>query len=285
MILVTGATGTTGGEVARQLAAKGAPLRALVRNPAKADGLKQLGVEIAVGDMTDPASLDPALAGIERVYLVTPPEADLVALHANVVDAAVRAGARHVVKISSFFTSATTPVVYARQHWQAEETIRGSGIGYTFLHPSFFMQNFLFFAPAIKKDGVFAVPMSEGRVSMIDARDIAAVAAAALTEDAHLGKTYVITGPQALTFGDAAGLLGEAIGKPVSHDNITPEAERAALIAAGDTAEHADDLLAVYEAFDKGAGLAVEPTVRDIGKTEPHTFADFARDYAHRFKD
>ena len=217
MILVTGSTGRVGSDLVRQLSAKGTRVRALARDAAKGAALEAPGVEIARGDLGDPASLDAAMQGIERVFLLSSVDQGQAELQGNVVKAAKRAGVRHIVKLGAAGTGLDSPITVARLHTQTEKEIEASGIPYTFLKPALFMQFLMTHAPSIRSDGAFHMPMRDGNVPMIDVRDIAAVAAAVLTTPGHEGKAYTLTGPEALSMSEVAQKLGAAIGKPVKY--------------------------------------------------------------------
>lgn len=217
MILLTGVTGKTGGETAKQLLAKGARLRAPVRNEAKVAGLKAAGVELVVGDVADPETVRRALEGVERALLVLPNGRQQLALEKQFTDLAVAAGVRHLVKMSSMeaVPHAKTPIPQA--HWAAEEYIRASGLDWTMIKPNFFMQNLLGSAGTIKAQRKFFLPMGNGTTGMADIRDIGAVCAEVLTGKGHAGKSYEITGPQVLTFHDVADRFSEVLGVKVEY--------------------------------------------------------------------
>jgi uncharacterized protein YbjT (DUF2867 family) len=283
MILVTGATGKIGGELVRQLSAKGVAVRALARDPAKAAALKAPGVEIVRGDLGELASLDAAMQGVERVFLLSGVDQRQAELQANVVNAAKRAGARHIVKLGAAGTSLDSPITVARLHAQTEKDIEASGIPYTFLKPALFMQFLLTHAPTIKNDGAFYMPMRDGKVAMVDVRDIAAVAATVLTSSGHEGKAYTLTGPEALSMSEAAQKLAAAIGKPVKYVDVPPDAARKAMVAQGIPAWFVEDLLKLMEVFAAGYAATVSPDVNNV-TGQARTFDAFARDFAHAFK-
>jgi len=285
MILVTGATGTTGSEVVKQLSAKGARVRAFVRDVKKAAGLWGPAVELVQGDMSQPATLDAALQGVERVYLVSPAHPRQVELQGNVIEASMRAGVRHIVKLASMETSLDSPVSFARMHAQTERHLEASGIAYTHLHPTLFMQSFLSYIPTIKSEGTICAPLKNGRVGMVDARDVASVAVAALTEEGHYGQTCDITGPEALSFGDAARIFSEVLGKPVRYVDVPPAAARKSMLEAGIEEWLVNDLLLSMAYFSSGQAAVVTSTIASAARIQPHTFWDFARDYASMFRD
>lgn len=282
MILVTGATGKVGSEVARQLHARGVPVRALVRSPEKARELLPEGVELARGDLGDPASLDEAMRGVERLFLLSAPDPRQVEWERNAVEAARRAGVRHVVKLSVVGASEDSPVQLARWHRESEKEIAASGLAWTFVQPTFFAQNFLNFAESVRGEGVIHAAI-HGRASYVDVRDIAAVAVAALTEPGHEGKTYVVTGPEALSYEDAAERISAAVGKPVRYVEVPAEAVRGGMVAAGMPEWYADDLAALSEVINQGWAEGVSDAVATVAGREPIRFERFARDHAAAF--
>jgi uncharacterized protein YbjT (DUF2867 family) len=282
MILVTGATGKVGSEVVKQLAAKGEAVRVLARSPGKARALLPAGVEVAPGDLKDASSLDAAFAGVDRLFLLAATDPEQVRMERNAIAAAGRAGVRRIVKLSVLGADEESPVVLARWHRAVEKELAASGIAFTLLQPTFFMQNFLGSADTIRSQGTVYAPV-HGKTSFVDARDIAAVAVAALTEDGHEGKTYVITGPEAITYDQAAERIGAATGKPVRYVEVPAEAARSGLIEAGLPDWYADDLIALFGIINAGWAEEVVDTVRTVARKEPITFDQFARDHAHVF--
>jgi uncharacterized protein YbjT (DUF2867 family) len=284
-ILLTGATGTIGSELTKILISRGVPFRALVRSLPTAAALQgQPGVELVVGDLNDPASLAPALAGIERAFLLTNSTEWAEQQQLNFVQQARQAGVRHVVKLSQWAADRHSPVRFLRYHAAVEEAIRASGLAYTFLRPNLFMQGLLGFREPIVHQGMFFAAIGNARVSVVDTRDIAAAAAAALMEPGHEGRTYDLTGPAALTHAEMASQLSQALGKPVVFQDISAEAMRAALLGAGFPAWQADGLIEDYAHYHRGEAAQVTTGVQEATGADPHTFADFARDYALAFQ-
>jgi uncharacterized protein YbjT (DUF2867 family) len=283
MILVTGATGTTGREVVKQLSARGTAIRALVRPRASASTLDLPGVEIALGDLEDPTSLDAALAGIQRAFLLTPSSPRKVEQEANFIAAARRAGIQHVVKLSIVGAALNSPARILRWHAEAEELLRGSGLAFTLLRPSYFMQNLLWSAPDITAHGVFNSSLSGSvRHSHIDARDIAAVAAAVLTGPGHDGQAYHLTGPEALTYPEIAAILSRVTGKPIMYDSSRENYAKFLMRFGLDV----DDVLELDACLARDeAGAAVTPLVSTIAHKRPISAEQFARDHAHVFRN
>jgi uncharacterized protein YbjT (DUF2867 family) len=282
MILVTGATGTTGRYVVHELLAAGARVRALVR---KADRVSLPdGAETATGDLADPGSLAAALEGVEKVYLLAPFEPRLVELEWNVLDAARRAGVRYVVKHSGLGASPDSSIAIGRWHGEAQRQLERSGLAFTHLQPHSFMQNLLGSANTIATEGTLYAPMGDTRVSLVDAWDIAAVAARVLLEPGHAGRTYVITGPEALTYGEMAVKLSVATGRPVRYVDVTPTQAKHGMMATGMPEWAADAVNELSGWYRSGHGALVTQVVAEIGRRTPHTFDTFARDHAAAFQ-
>jgi uncharacterized protein YbjT (DUF2867 family) len=185
-ILVTGATGTIGRDVAKRLSQKGAPVRAGVRDQAKAR--KQFGPEIALAtfDFKDAASFADALDGVEKLFLLPPLMPNQVEVTNGFVDAAKHAGVRHIAKLSAVGADTDPPFTFGKWHAAGEQYIRKSGLVFTFFRPNSFMQNFITYFPP--RGGVIYLPRGNGKASFVDTRDIAAIAAQVLTTDGHEGK-------------------------------------------------------------------------------------------------
>jgi uncharacterized protein YbjT (DUF2867 family) len=285
MILITGATGTTGREVVAELRGLGARgVRALVRDPARADFIRAAGFEAVAGDFERPETLGPALAGVERALLLTPPTPDTVTHQREFIEAATTAGVRHVVKLSAVGADADAPEGFGKWHGQSENLLKTSGLDWTILRPNFFMQNLLGQAGQIASTGSIFQPVGDARASFIDARDIAAVAARTLTEEGHEGQTYVLTGPEALSYREVAAKLSEATGRSINYVPISPEQFRAGALGAGLPEWLVSALERLNELFAAGHAAGVTDAVRRVGRKEPATFDQFARDHAAAFK-
>ena len=284
MILVTGATGNNGTELLKLLSARGVPARAMVRSADKAGAITALpGVEVAAGDFDDAASLDRVLHGVERAFLLTDSTDRAEARQMSFVAAAKRAGVRHVVKLSQFAADEASPVRFLRYHAAVERAIREAGMDYTFLRPNLFMQGLLSFAPTIKAEGRFHAAVGDAKVSVVDVRDNAAVAAAALTGEGHAGRTYTLTGPEALSHAEMAARLSEALGRTVAFTDVPPEAMREALSHAPMPAWQADGLIEDYAHYHRGEAASVSSGVQDATGAAPRSFTAFARDFAAAF--
>jgi uncharacterized protein YbjT (DUF2867 family) len=281
MILVTTA-GKVGAETARLLAQRGEPVRVLVRDPEKATALAQAGAEVTQGDLEVPATIDAAMKGVSTVVLVSPA---IPAQELNVVASAVRAGAGHVVKITSK-ASADSPIARRRGQAEIENGLIASGLGYTLLRNNAYMQNFLMAAPSIAKTSSFGSAARDGRVGMIDTRDVAAVAAEiAAAPVPHAGKTYWPTGPEAITFSDAAAALSKVLGRPITFHPLTVEEQTQAMVEIGlpeSLAAMNAQAVALFADGDSDSDYVTGDVPSILGRPA-RTFEQFATDYAAAF--
>jgi uncharacterized protein YbjT (DUF2867 family) len=285
VILVSGATGTNGREVVRLLSNSGVSVRALVRDRVKAEPLAQLpGVEIVEGDFDNPASLEAALQGIQKAFMLPPFVNNMVALQHNFIEAAKKAGVQHVVKLSAFGADVNSPIMLGRWHGESEKELEASGMAYTHLQPNGFMQNMLGLAQGIIYQGSFMQPAADAKISNVDARDIAAVAAAVLKDEGHDGKTYVITGPEALSFYEVADLFTKILGKTVTYVDVTPEDFKASLLQWGTPEWLADALNELFGIYRAGYGAVVTTVTQDVAKKAPITFEQFIQDHKSAFE-
>lgn len=283
-LLVTGATGNIGSELAQLLAARRVPFRAMVRalNEPPARTLAALpGVEVVAGDFNDAASVAIALVGIERAFLFTNSTAQAETQQLAFVELARQAGVRHLVKQSQWAVAAGSPVRFLRYHAAVEAAIRASGLAYTFLRPNLFMQALLGFKMSIAEQGKFFAAIGEVRISAVDVRDIAA--AAALTEPGHENRVYELIGPAALTHAElAAGAA--ALHRPVAFMDVPPAAMHDALLGLGMDAWQAEGVIEDYAHYHRGEAATVAAGVHEATGQAPREFAAFARDYAPAFQ-
>jgi uncharacterized protein YbjT (DUF2867 family) len=280
VILVTGATGKTGVDLVRLLVAARQPVAALVRDPVRARELLGDGVELVTGDFDDAGSVERAVNGVERLYVLTPPHPRQLEWEGALIEAARDAGVSRVVKHSLMGADAGSRMQAARQHAAIEDALTGSGLAYTILRPNFFHQTF---ASGMVVQGTMYTAAGEGRVSGIDTRDVAAAAVAVLTGDGHEGRTYTLTGPEAFTFAEAAAVIGEVTGRPVTHADIPPEALAAGMTQAGAPDWLAQDVAALQQEYADGVGAAVTDDVRELTGREPRSLRDFVSEHADSF--
>ena len=283
MILVVGGTGTIGSEVVRLLKVENASFRALVRDPAKVEALKAQGIETVAGDLRQPETLPEALQGVEKIFVVTPLVPDQVEMRAALIAAAKAAGVRHIVMSTGIGAAPDAPVQIGRWHGENQQQAQESGMAWTFVQPGFFMQNLLMYAEAIRDKGEFYMPLGEGKVSWIDARDIAAVAAKALTEPGHENRAYPVTGPEALSGAELAAILTDIAGHTVNYVPISPDQAKQAMTAMGMTEMLADAMNELYALAAAGHLEGVLDTVEQVTGRPARTVQEFARDHAKTF--
>jgi uncharacterized protein YbjT (DUF2867 family) len=279
MILITTA-GKVGSEAARRLTQRDAPVRVVVRDQEKATALRQLGVDVVEGDLDDSASLDVAMQGVTSVVLVSPavPVQEL-----NVVNSAARAGVGQVVKITSKAT-ADSPIARQRGQAEIEAGLIASGLRYTLLRNNFYMQNFLMLAPMIAATDSFGSVAGNGQVGFIDTRDVAAVAVEiAAAPAAHVGMTYLLTGPQLLSYADVAATLSKVLGRPIAFHERTREEDAQERIDAGVPAAIADMNAHAVSLVAEGDAAWLSQDLPTILGHPARSFEQFAIDHAAAF--
>jgi len=280
-ILVTGATGNTGRPLVEALVRAGAPVRAMVRDQASQSKLPD-GVQVAVADFEEPASLAAALDGVRQAYLVTPSSEQAEAQQKRFADLAAAAGVRHLVVLSQLAAAEDSPVRFLRYHAVVERHVRDLGIGYTFLRPNLFFQGLLALAKPIAAEGRFFAPIGDAPVSAVDVRDIADVAAATLTQAGHEGATYTLTGPAAVTHAEMATALSAALGREITFTDVPPEAFAESLHGVLPPWQ-VEGLLEDYAHYRRGEAAMVSTAVAEVTGHPAMDFAQFARDYAPAF--
>ena len=284
MLLVTGATGTTGMEVLKALKARGAAARALVRDETKAHHLRDLGFEPVTGDLGDPRTLGPALHEVDRAYLVSPMGPMQSEFEQAFLETARAAGVQHVVKLSVIGASPEAPLRFARTHAKVEQALKDSGLAWTLLRPTSFMQNTLSWGARVL-DGTFYSPVPDAAFSLVDARDVAEVAAAALTEEGHEGKAYGLSGPEAVSYRDQAKRVFAAAGREVTVQEIPVESLKRELVRAGVPPWNAEGLSEQFEQYASGGLQMVTSGVKDVLGRDARTIDQFAADHANAFKE
>jgi len=257
VIAVTGATGTVGRELVRVLVEQGERPRVLTRDVSLTRRVFGAGVDYAYADLDRPDTLPAALAGAERVFLLTPATSRQPAREQHLVAAAVTAGVGHIVKTSVFRADETSPLGIARQHGQTEELIARTRLDWTFLRPVFFMQNLT----GQVLNGEIVSAAGAGRVAMVDARDVAAAAAAVLTNPASGGRVYTLTGPQAVTFDEVAELVSSIGAADCVHRQVAPQQVRDAMLRSGAERWFASDMARLHTMLAEGYEEAVTSDV------------------------
>lgn len=279
MILVTTA-GKVGAEAALLLRQRQLPVRVLVRDEGKAEVLAATGAEAAVGDLDDQASIDKAMTDVTGVILVSPA---VPAQELNVVASAARAGVAHIVKASSK-ASADSPI--ARRRWQTEieAGLAASGVAHTLLRSNAYMQNLLALAPSIVKTSGFGSAAGKGRIGMVDARDVAAVATEiAAAPGAHAGQTYRLSGPKPISNYDVAAVLSKLLGRTITYAELSFDENKNAMIRAGVPAPIAEMNAQAAALTADGDSEWVTDDVAALLGRPARSFEQFAADYAAAF--
>lgn len=280
MILITGASGNVGRNVLKQAVSAGLHVRAAYQSPANVN--VPASAEAVRVDFNEPESLEAALSGVEKIFLVGPPTQHLVPLERKAADVIARSQVRHVVKLSAMGGRDAT---FPRQHAESEDYIRSIGLPFTFLRPNGFMQNLVnYSAPTIRAAGRFYGSEGDGKISFIDVRDVAATAVKVLSEEHHVGQSYTLTGLEALNNCEVAQQMSEVLGRKIEFMNLAPEDLRQALLTAGVPEWNADALIDLQRLYREGKASAITEDMRGILGREPRTLRQFLREYCEEFE-
>jgi uncharacterized protein YbjT (DUF2867 family) len=287
-ILITGATGTVGSEVVKQLSARGENIivKAAARSATDNTFENLNRVQVVQLDYDKPDSLAVALKGVDKLFLLTPFQSNMVDLTSNLVSEAKKAKVKYIAKQSVMGADAEPGITPGRLHRQAEKIIEESGIPFTFLRPNFFMQNFVnYYSNSIRSQGAFYMPAGDAKVSFVDVRDIAAVAVKSLINDnQQKGRTYNITGGEALSYGQAAEILSKLVGKKINYVNVTDQDARNGMKDMNMDEWTIKSMIELFEITRAGYVSEISPIVEQVTGNKPITFSQFAKDYAGAFK-
>ena len=262
MILVIGGRSKIGAALIGDLLGRGQRVRALVR-AGEAAGSLAAGAEAVTGDLADEGSLVTAMDGIEKVFLLSSPHPDAVGWHRNAIDAARRTQVQLLVRSSILGADRESPAEFISAHTTCDRYLEGSGLPYVIVRPNLFLQNIPESTiPSIDASGTFYVDAGEARISMVDTRDVAAVAATVLTEPGHAGADYDVTGPEALSYADVAAKLTSATGRHITYVGAPDDAVRQALLGAGLDEWFASALVGLYQDYRRSGtgGYAAQVT-------------------------
>jgi len=279
-ILITGATGHVGKHLISLLLASGYPVRALVRDRARAADLLN-EVEVVVGDLAHPETLSAAFAGVERVFLMDPSHG--LDLTRNAVAAARDAGVQRIVNLSSIGAGVDPMPIMGRSFVAREAMIHESGIAWTFLRPSTFMSNALWWLPSLKAEGVVRDPVGPGRSASIDPEDIAAVAAVALVQEGHGGQIYTLTGSELQTVAEQVEILAGVLGRTIEYIEITPEEAAQAALARGMDSASVAAIRNLDELLRADVAAVKTSDVKRVTGSPPANFESWCRRNAAAF--
>lgn len=276
MIFLTGATGNVGAALLARLAERGVPARALAHSPSSRATIERHGAEAVQGDLDRPETLEGAMTGCDRLFLLSPTHPEQPAREKAAIDAAGPAGVRHVVAVSVMGAHESSPSAFGRWHADVDEHLVGSGLDYTILRPAGFMQVHLWPVQTITAQGRWYGMTGDGAAAFIDAEDVAAVAAEALTRSGHGGSVQELTGPAAITMPQAAAELSEVIGREVTYVDVPRDGFRASLIDAGLPDWVADAIVPMYQAIRDGHAATVTNTVAEVTGRPARPYREFA---------
>jgi uncharacterized protein YbjT (DUF2867 family) len=281
MILITGASGNVGREVVKQALAVGLKIRATFQSPGIA-AKAPAGLEGVIMDYAKPETIRPVLEGVEKVFLVGPPSRDLADLERNFINEVRAAGGKHIVKLSALGGRES---MFSSGHRDSEEHIEASGLPFTFLRPNGFMQNLVNYnAGIIRSQSTFYGCQANGAVSIVDIRDIAAVAVIVLAASGHEGKSYALTGAEALTNDQVAEKISRVVQQKISYVDLPPAEFKKAIMSTGIPEWSADALLDLQRFYREGKASTVTDDVERLTGRKAISFDQFASDYAFAFQ-
>lgn len=282
-VLVTGATGNIASGLIPALRQAGITTRALVRDESKAQLLRDQGVQVFIGDLDKPESLDAAFAGIDKVYLITSGNPACVEQASNAIAAAKKAGRPHIVRQSALIPEPFETTRLGRAHAATDKEIKESGLPFTLLQPTFYMQNIMMGGQTVAEGNVLYMPFKDGRLGMLDVRDIVESAYAVLTTEGHEGKTYRLTGPASISLHDVATALTTALGREITYTDVPPEMGIESMVGMGFPQWVAEGYVELFVNFaNNGADLTTD-SVQTLTGHAPRSIDDFARDFAPAF--
>jgi uncharacterized protein YbjT (DUF2867 family) len=283
MILVTGASGNAGGAVVNELLNSGAPFRAMYRSQEDARKARA-GVSTVIADFSSKDSMKDALVGVDAVYLVCSPIPALVELKSNAIDACRDSGVKHLV-LNSALGAADYPKSFPAWHRTVEDKLKASGLPFTILRPNSFMQNILaYLAPSIRAQGAFFAAMGQARTSYLDLRDIAAVVARVVASPSeHIGKTYELNGPEAVTYAELACRIADICDRPVSFVDIPEATQRSSMLGMSMPEWQVDALLDLQRYYTNGQGGEVTGVLQQLLGRPPTRIGSFLEEFRDSF--
>jgi uncharacterized protein YbjT (DUF2867 family) len=281
-ILVTGATGNIGSQLVPALLSSGAAVRVLVRRMDNAKDFAEIGAELVIGDLDEPDTLQSAVSGVDKIFLLTWNGPTAVKQSDNLIHAAEQNGNPYIVRLSGHGTEKSRII---RDHLAVEEIIKSSGLKYTILRPTFFMQNIFMAAQTVAEQNTIYMPFKDGKVATIDIRDIVDAAAKVLTSSGHEGKTYILTGPEAVSFYDIAEAFSKVLGREVKYVDVPLDAGKQTMLSMGMPEWIADGFTELFSGFANNWANKVYPAVESLTGRPARSIQQFARDFESVFSE
>ena len=279
-VLVTGATGNTGSLLVPALLKAGVDVCVFARNEEKTKPLKDLGAEVVLGDLDEPSTILPAVKDVDKIYLLTWNGETAFKQVQNVINAAKYEGVSHIIRHSMWGPENSRII---KEGYKIDEMIKSSGLKWTLLKPTFYMQNTMMAAQTISSDGVIYWDMKDGKLGAIDVRDIADAAFAVITGEGHEGKSYILTGPEAISFHDVAYTFSKVLDKEVKYVNVPGEASFQAMTGMGMPEWIAQGYVELMEGFSENFANSTTKNVETLTGHPARSFEQFARDFAQVF--
>lgn len=278
MILVTGATGTVGRRLVKHLSNKNLRVRALIHKPETIFLLRNIDVEIVMGDLSQPASLHTAMKGVECIFSIPPNTLNQAELEINLFWLARCLGVKRIVKLSTAKADPNSACHFFKEHWLSEQYLKKSNVTFTVLRSNSFMQNLFWFKEEIKSNGSISLPMQDARIAPVDIWNVVKVAESVLTQEGHEGRIYNVTGPETLSFIDIAKEFSNILGKKVLYIDISPKEFMQILLKKGLKEWFADAVVTGWQIASKSCPIITD-TVEQTTKNQPTTFNRFVQNH------
>jgi len=282
-ILIAGASGTNGREILSLLSTHGIPARAMVRNKERNKSLASETVELVEGDLSLPETLNIPLRNIDTAYIIIPIHRDASRWFENFLMAAKVAGIHHIIRLSGLGSDTESKSEILRQHGYSDKLLRESGFDYTIVRPNSFFQNILWQARQIKRKNRFCFPMGDAAQSTIDVKDIGEAVFEILTTNDYKNKTYSLTGPETLSFFDAADHLSQLLEREIKYQPITSATSEQSMLCSGVPSWNAHALSEIQELFSTGNYSETTEDLKTIIKRRPTSFIEFAKANINQF--
>jgi uncharacterized protein YbjT (DUF2867 family) len=283
-ILVTGGTGRVGSEVVKELQKRKADIRLLVR---KNDAPTPTGVEAVMGDLIDPVSVEKAMAGVDKLYLLNAVLPDELTQGLIAYDLAKKLKLRHVVYHSVFRVERFKDVPHFASKLAIESALREFDVPFTIIRPNYFMQNDVTLKDALTKAGIYPMPLGQAGISAVDVRDIAEAAAIALTSDGHFGKTYNLNGPEVVSGPKAAAIWSKVLGKEIRYSGDDMDAFEEQMRKRAPSWS-AFDIRMMFQGYLERGFVAEDGDLETLTKLlghAPRRYEDFARETFSKWQE